>query len=302
MVGYSDSGKDGGYLTAQWEIFRAQRALAELAARRGLELTIFHGRGGSAGRGGGPTHAAILAQPPGHPPGRLKLTEQGETVSFKYGLPGLAYRNLEAALAATLSRVVPGRRRIGAARGGTRHSRRAVGAGGRRVPRARPRRPAVRAVLPAVHADRRARAARDRVAPRAPAVGDRRPHGTSRHSVGLRVDAESLRAPGLVRVRHRFRLGEQARAAQPLPRLPVLPLARREPRDDAREVEPRHRRGLPRARRARPRARPHLRGDRGRARAHGRRCARDRRSRASCSIGSRSSSARSGSAIRTSTR
>jgi len=102
MVGYSDSGKDGGYLTAQWEVFQAQRALASLAAARGIELTIFHGRGGSAGRGGGPTHAAILAQPPGHPPGRLKLTEQGETVSFKYGLPGLAYRNLEAALAATL--------------------------------------------------------------------------------------------------------------------------------------------------------------------------------------------------------
>ncbi|MCS7006367.1 MAG: phosphoenolpyruvate carboxylase [Thermoleophilia bacterium] len=107
MVGYSDSGKDGGYLTAQWEIFRAQRALAELAARRGLELTIFHGRGGSAGRGGGPTHAAILAQPPGHPPGRLKLTEQGETISFKYGLPGLAYRNLEAALSATLLSAFP---------------------------------------------------------------------------------------------------------------------------------------------------------------------------------------------------
>jgi phosphoenolpyruvate carboxylase len=107
MVGYSDSGKDGGYLTAQWEIYRAQEALASLAARRGLELTIFHGRGGSAGRGGGPTHAAILAQPPGHPPGRLKLTEQGETISFKYGLPGLAYRNLEAALAATLLSAFP---------------------------------------------------------------------------------------------------------------------------------------------------------------------------------------------------
>jgi phosphoenolpyruvate carboxylase len=102
MVGYSDSAKDGGYLTAQWEIFRAQEALVALARRRRLELTVFHGRGGSAGRGGGPTHAAILAQPPGHPPGRLKLTEQGETISFKYGLPGLAYRNLEAALAATL--------------------------------------------------------------------------------------------------------------------------------------------------------------------------------------------------------
>jgi phosphoenolpyruvate carboxylase len=107
MVGYSDSGKDGGYLTAQWEVFQAQRALAALAERRGVELTIFHGRGGSAGRGGGPTHAAILAQPPGHPPGRLKLTEQGETVSFKYGLPGLAYRNLEAAVAATLLSAFP---------------------------------------------------------------------------------------------------------------------------------------------------------------------------------------------------
>jgi phosphoenolpyruvate carboxylase len=107
MVGYSDSGKDGGYLTAQWEIFRAQEALAALAKRRRVELTIFHGRGGSAGRGGGPTHAAIVAQPPGHPPGRLKVTEQGETISFKYGLPGLAYRNLEAALAATLLSAFP---------------------------------------------------------------------------------------------------------------------------------------------------------------------------------------------------
>ncbi len=107
MVGYSDSGKDGGYLAAQWAIFRAQEALAALAAERGVELTIFHGRGGSAGRGGGPTYSAILAQPAGHPPGRLKLTEQGETVSFKYGLPGLAYRNLEAALAATLLSAFP---------------------------------------------------------------------------------------------------------------------------------------------------------------------------------------------------
>jgi phosphoenolpyruvate carboxylase len=107
MVGYSDSGKDGGYLTAQWAIFEAQEALAALADRREVEVTIFHGRGGSAGRGGGPTYAAILAQPTGSPPGRLKLTEQGETISFKYGLPGLAYRNLEAALAATLISAFP---------------------------------------------------------------------------------------------------------------------------------------------------------------------------------------------------
>ena len=109
MVGYSDSGKDGGYLTAQWEIFRAQEALAGTARERGIELTIFHGRGGSTGRGGGPTHAAILAQPPGHPPGRMKLTEQGETVSFKYTLPGLARRNLEAALAGAVLAAFPER-------------------------------------------------------------------------------------------------------------------------------------------------------------------------------------------------
>ena len=102
MVGYSDSAKDAGYLAAQWEIRQALVALGDAARRRGAELTIFHGRGGSAGRGGGPTFDAILATPQGEPPGRLKLTEQGETIAFKYGLPGLAYHNLEAALAATL--------------------------------------------------------------------------------------------------------------------------------------------------------------------------------------------------------
>jgi len=112
MVGYSDSGKDGGYLTAQWEIFVAQELLAETARIYDVELTVFHGRGGSAGRGGGPTHAAILAQPPGFPPGRLKLTEQGETISFKYGLPPLAHRNLEAALSAALLSAFP--RAVGA--------------------------------------------------------------------------------------------------------------------------------------------------------------------------------------------
>jgi phosphoenolpyruvate carboxylase len=107
MVGYSDSAKDAGYLAAQWEIRRALVALAGVARRRGAELTVFHGRGGSAGRGGGPTYAAILAQPQGEPPGHLKITEQGETIAFKYGLPGLARHNLESALAATLLAAFP---------------------------------------------------------------------------------------------------------------------------------------------------------------------------------------------------
>src|SRR5262249_47535606 len=107
MVGYADSGKDAGYLAAQWAIYRAQEALADVARGHGVELTVFHGRGGSTGRGGGPTHAAIVSQPAGHPPGRLKLTEQGETVSFKYGLEGLAHVNLEAALAGTLLAAFP---------------------------------------------------------------------------------------------------------------------------------------------------------------------------------------------------
>lgn len=110
MVGYSDSAKDGGYLSAQWGIFRAQRELSCVArdsSPRPTDLMIFHGRGGSVGRGGGPTYAAILAQPPSFPPGRLKLTEQGETISFKYGLRGLARRNLEAAVAGALVAAAP---------------------------------------------------------------------------------------------------------------------------------------------------------------------------------------------------
>jgi phosphoenolpyruvate carboxylase len=107
LVGYSDSGKDGGVFTAGWEIYRAQEQLVALGRERGVELTLFQGRGGAAGRGGSPGYSAILAQPPGAIAGRLKLTEQGETVSFKYGLPGLAERNLEASVAATLLTAFP---------------------------------------------------------------------------------------------------------------------------------------------------------------------------------------------------
>lgn len=102
MIGYSDSAKDAGLFTASWALYKAQNAMAHAAVTRGARLTLFHGRGGSVGRGGGPSHRAILAQPPGSVQGRLRLTEQGEVIQAKYGLPGLAESNLDRALTAVL--------------------------------------------------------------------------------------------------------------------------------------------------------------------------------------------------------
>lgn len=102
MLGYSDSNKDGGYLAANWALYRAELDLVESARKSGIRLRLFHGRGGTVGRGGGPSYEAILAQPPGAVNGSLRITEQGEVIAAKYAEPQIAHRNLETLLAATL--------------------------------------------------------------------------------------------------------------------------------------------------------------------------------------------------------
>ena len=288
MVGYSDSGKDGGYLAAQWAIYRAQEELADVARAHGVELTIFHGRGGSAGRGGGPTHAAILSQPPGHPPGRLKLTEQGETISFKYGLAGP---------------------RASQPRGGARgHAARGVSGASAGAAVGRPTATLLDALADARRAAYRALVWEDQrfveffreftpvdelalleIGSRPARRPGRRglPRLASRDPVGVLVDAEPRAAAGLVRLRHgvRRRVGD-GEPARPLRALPFFRTRRRQPRDDAREVEPRDRARLSRARR-RP-STSLFAIHRGRARAHGRGRARRNAASNGCSSVSRS--------------
>ena len=302
MVGYSDSGKDGGYLAARWAIYRAQEELSAVAHEAGVSLTIFHGRGGSAGRGGGPTHAAILAQAPSEPPGRLKVTEQGETISFKYGVPAMAYRNLEAALAGTVLSAFPaiaGRtpsadERVlldGLAASSEELYRRLVWQTPEFVPFFRTFTPVDELALLEIGS----RPARR------PASGDYLGSLRAIPWVFAWTQNRTL-LPAWYGCGTAFADADLDALAPPPSRAAVLPHARRQPRDDARQVEPRGGARVSRARAGRARSGAPLRPDRRRARPHRRRPCSRSSTRTACSSASRSCAARSRSATRTSTR
>ncbi len=153
MVGYSDSAKDVGRLAAGWELYRAQEEIVAACRRHDVEVTLFHGRGGSVGRGGGPTHLAILSQPAGSIDGTLRVTEQGEMLQSLFGLPDIALRTLEVytsgTLEAWLAPAPPPRPGVARLHGSPARQR------PRPLSRHRLRAPALRRVLPSRHAAKR---------------------------------------------------------------------------------------------------------------------------------------------------
>jgi phosphoenolpyruvate carboxylase len=202
MLGYSDSNKDCGYLTANWALFQAQETISAVCKEAGLGLTLFHGRGGSIARGGGPAAKAILAQPCGCYDAKIRVTEQGEVLSTRYHDPDLAFRIIEqmaygvllGAEAAQKEAQVPEAWRAAM----TEMSKLAYQA----YDRARAQGPRVHRVLALGHADRGDQRAQARLPAHLP-QGDQIGRGPPRHSVGLFLDAEPVCFPRLVRTRQR---------------------------------------------------------------------------------------------------
>jgi phosphoenolpyruvate carboxylase len=260
MIGYSDSNKDGGYLTSTWQLSRGSTALEPVFEQAGVAMQLFHGRGGAVGRGGGSSFSAILAQPPGTVQGRIRITEQGEVIAAKYGSPESAMTNLEAMASATLlaslepEQLAPAdAERFAAAMDqlsdtAFRAYRGLVYDG-------------LHYLFPPDDADRRDRRPQDRLAPRQPQE-ERRDRGSARDSLGVQLGAGPRDAAGLVRRRRGAgRLRGQGAAARDGDRLAAVPRDPRQYGAGARQVRHGHRQLLCRAgggcRSARRHLRPH---------------------------------------------
>ena len=202
MLGYSDSNKDGGFLTSGWELYKAEIELIEVFKRHGVALRLFHGRGGSVGRGGGPSYQAILAQPGGAVQGAIRITEQGEVIAGKYSNPDLGRRNLEILAAATLeaSLLHSGQ---SAPREEYLNAMEELSDGAYQgLSRARLRDGRLRALFLGIHGDRRDRQPEHRQ-PAGLAHQFAAHRGSARHSLGVRLGAVPPHAAGLVRFRIR---------------------------------------------------------------------------------------------------
>ena len=214
MLGYSDSNKDGGFVTSGWELYKAEIGLVEVFERHGVRLRLFHGRGGTVGRGGGPSYEAILAQPGGAVHGQIRITEQGEIIASKYSDAEVGRRNLEMLVAATLEASLLRRDAERAARRLSAGDGRAVGARLRRLSRAGLRDRRASSTISATSTVITEIATLNIGSRPASRTKTRAHRGPARHSLGVQLGAVPADAAGLVRLRHGGRglAGEASRS------------------------------------------------------------------------------------------